>query len=126
MNRKDLIFMKKGMCISLLVLVSFVCSLPRMPQTPAIRAMPSSFGAHLSSLRVSLSQVPSQNSDQDKTDTRLMKIRKFRRRRSTLSLNVHLQQAFLSAPPIRKTGSCLPVDVALLSRIADPLVHPPA
>jgi hypothetical protein len=57
---------------------------------------------------------------------RLLKVRKFRRRRTTFTFNSHLSVAFLSDPSDQTLGRYLPVDDLILSREPDPLVHPPA
>ena len=117
---------KKSLCLSLLVLVSFVMSLPRAQDTLVPRASSFALSGHLSRASAALLPVSAHPSGPGGLDMRLLKVRKFRRRRSHLTLNTHLSVAFLSNPAARAAGRCPFVDDPHFSREPDPLVHPPA
>ena len=57
---------------------------------------------------------------------RLLKVRKFRRRRTNFTFNAHLSVAFLADPSAQAVGRFLPTEDLIISREPDPLVHPPA
>ena len=118
--------MKKSICVSLLLLVSFVCSLPRTSEGAVLGPLSVSGASRLSGTSAWLVHPVFRSPWHIRLDSRLLHIRKFRRRRSSLSFNLHLQQAYLSAPSMGKDRGCMPSDVVLLSHLADPLVHPPA
>jgi hypothetical protein len=117
---------KKSFCLTLLMLVSFVMSLPRAQETLVPTASSLALVGHLSHVSSLLVPAPSQKSGPEGLDVRLFKVRKFRRRRTSFTFNTHLSVAFLSDPSARASILCLPVDDPLLSREPDPLVHPPA
>jgi hypothetical protein len=113
MLRKISIITKKTLLVSLMVLVSFVMSLPRVQEAP-----------HLRSSSLILSGTHSHGSEG--VDSRLMKVRKFRRRRVSFSFNTHLSTAFLADPSDHAFERLMSPASLLFSRIPDPLVHPPA
>ena len=126
MRGEILAITKKSFCLTLLVLVSFVMSLPRAQEALGPRASSLALSGHLSRVSSFLVPAPSQKSGPAELDVRLFKVRKFRRRRTAFTFNTHLSVAFLSDPTARASTLCLLVDDPFLSREPDPLVHPPA
>ena len=126
MQKEILAITKKSFCLTLLVLVSFVMSLPRAQETIGPRASSLALSGHLTRVSSLLVPAPSQKSGPEGLDGRLFKVRKFRRRRTSFTFNTHLSVAFLSDPSAYMSTFCLPVNDPLFSREPDPLVHPPA
>ena len=126
MPEEILAIAKKGFCLALLILVSFVMSLPRAQEAlgPMVSSM--SLSGHTSRLSSALIPVPAHPSGADGLDMRLLKVRKFRRRRTNFTFNPHLSVSFLSDPSEQLLGRCRPMDDLMLSREPDPLTHPPA
>jgi hypothetical protein len=84
------------------------------------------FSNQLARAQTSVPPTPLQKPDRHGLATRLMSIRKFRRRPTGLHFQIHLQKAFLSAPSLGHTQSVFAGLFSLQSRIPDSLLHPPA
>ena len=108
------------------MLVTFVMSLPRAQEALGPRGSTFALTGRLSRLASSLLPASTSKSGTDGLDMRLLKVRKFRRRRTHGAFTTHLSVAFLSDPSTQVTDRYLPANDLILSREPDPLVHPPA
>lgn len=105
-------WLKRGLCLGVMLVVTFICSLPRAVQADA-------------SGMVSI-QAPFSTRQPHRLDLRLMQIRKFRRRKTSFFFQSHLDTSFLSSPDLNQAKHFLLQVLTLEGRIPDPLVHPPA
>ena len=117
---------KRCLCLGLLVLVSFVMALPRAQEAPCLRTSSFVLSGPLPPIFSSLRPASAQKSAPEGLNTRLIKVRKFRRRRTTLGLTSHLQVSYHQAPFLNEAEHLAPAMPRLLSREPDSLVHPPA
>src|ERR1019366_3590922 len=95
---------KKGLCLSLLMLVTFVMSLPRAQEALGPRGSTFALTGRLSRLASSLLPASTSKSGTDGLDMRLLKVRKFRRRRTTFGFTPHVQASYHQAPILNDTG----------------------
>jgi hypothetical protein len=116
MTRWSMIFMKKSLCLALLMLVSFVCSLPRASE--ALMTFDACAPRFI--------RAGSPMSASHGLDSRLLGIRKFRRRKSHFVFTPHLSLSFLSSPSAGAMIRWFADGHSLFSRDPDPLIHPPA
>ena len=126
MRGRILAITKKSFCLSLLVLVSFVMSLPRAQEAPGPRASSIALSGHFLRVSSSWRPVSAPKSGPDGLDMRLLKVRKFRRRRTAPGFTSHLQVSYHQPPSLNDAGPFMPAMTLLLNRDPDPLVHPPA
>jgi hypothetical protein len=103
--------------MGLLVVVSLVCCLPRVPENPSLSGHAAAALAW---------QSAASHRRQDKADALLLHVRKFRRRKMTFFFCVHLTSSYRPSPLQNITARFGRTAQRLISPPPDPLIHPPS